>query len=294
MWYFRTRILSASLLLMFTAPAAYALEYRGVTANIPRGSDPLTTVDSTCNSTYAGSRAATFGEMTALYNSGAAVSATALVTTKSMGSWQTNYGTEGGSSDAFAYFPDGAFLTNTSASISSSCHSSTSSGVTSPAFGSAGKTTLNCGSDRPWHCVSGDLAGGGSGDNLGNHTATQALNMGGFAVNSASGYFHSSDASLKANISKLSGWEILKHITGYSYDWKNGGGASAGVLAQEVEKVLPSAVATDAKTGTKSVEYDQLIAPMIEAIKELKAENAAMREESREMRDEIKALKRQE
>jgi hypothetical protein len=88
---------------------------------------------------------------------------------------------------------------------------------------------------------------------------------------------------LKANISRLSGWEILKHITGYAYDWKQGG-SSAGVLAQEVEKVLPSAVHTDAQTGLKSVEYDQLIAPMIEAIKELKAENAAMKAEIREIK----------
>ena len=42
----------------------------------------------------------------------------------------------------------------------------------------------------------------------------------------------------------------------------------AGVLAQEVEKVLPQAVYTDAD-GYKSVSYDGLVPLLIEAIKEL-------------------------
>lgn len=41
-----------------------------------------------------------------------------------------------------------------------------------------------------------------------------------------------------------------------------------GVIAQEVEKVFPEAVMTDSK-GMKSVAYGNLVAPLIEAIKEL-------------------------
>jgi len=43
----------------------------------------------------------------------------------------------------------------------------------------------------------------------------------------------------------------------------------AGVIAQEVEEVLPEVVHTDAKTGMKSVAYGNLSALLIEAIKEL-------------------------
>ena len=39
------------------------------------------------------------------------------------------------------------------------------------------------------------------------------------------------------------------------------------MIAQEVEKVFPDLVHTDPKTGLKSVEYGNLIAPIIEAIK---------------------------
>ena len=43
----------------------------------------------------------------------------------------------------------------------------------------------------------------------------------------------------------------------------------AGVIAQEVEEVLPEVVHTDDKTGMKSVAYGNLSALLIEAIKEL-------------------------
>lgn len=135
-----------------------------------------------------------------------------------------------------------------------------------------------------WHTYKA-CATGGSGDNLGDHTATQNLVMGGYNVTGAGGYFHSSDALLKTGIEKLSGFDILSHLTGYSYKWKDSGILSSGVLAHEVERVLPQAVYTDEKTGLKSVEYDQLIAPMIEAIKELKAENEDIKAELKELRE---------
>ena len=56
-----------------------------------------------------------------------------------------------------------------------------------------------------------------------------------------------------------------------------------GVIAQEVEKVFPELVTTD-EQGRKKVEYEGLIAPLIEAVKELddrvrslEAEVAALR-----------------
>jgi hypothetical protein len=40
------------------------------------------------------------------------------------------------------------------------------------------------------------------------------------------------------------------------------------VIAQEVEKVYPDIVHTNPNTGMKSVEYGNLVAPLIEAVKE--------------------------
>lgn len=58
------------------------------------------------------------------------------------------------------------------------------------------------------------------------------------------------------------------------FDWKSGNGKSSGVIAQELEKVLPHLVATDASPEKmKSVNYAGLSAYFIESLKELKSEN---------------------
>jgi hypothetical protein len=95
----------------------------------------------------------------------------------------------------------------------------------------------------------------------------------------AFGYFHNSDARLKKDIIPIeNGLEIVKKLTGVSYKWKANDRQALGVIAQDVAKVLPSAVRED-KEGTKSVEYDQLIAPMIEAIKEQQSEIDSLKHE---------------
>lgn len=50
-----------------------------------------------------------------------------------------------------------------------------------------------------------------------------------------------------------------------------------GVAAQDVQKVFPELVHQVRDDGTLGVSYDGLIAPMIESIKELKAENERLR-----------------
>ena len=76
-----------------------------------------------------------------------------------------------------------------------------------------------------------------------------------------------SDATLKTNIAPIENpLAILEKITGVSFDWKNYEGSAEGVLAQDVEKVLPNAVNTDS-LGKKSVSYNNLIGVLIEAVK---------------------------
>ncbi|MEN9413358.1 MAG: hypothetical protein RLZZ342_445 [Candidatus Parcubacteria bacterium] len=94
----------------------------------------------------------------------------------------------------------------------------------------------------------------------------------------AAGYFHSSDERLKTNVKTSSGISLIEKLHGVTFDWKKDGAPSAGVIAQEVEQVLPSAVHTS-EDGIKSVEYDQLIAPLIEAVKEQQAEIESLRHE---------------
>jgi hypothetical protein len=94
----------------------------------------------------------------------------------------------------------------------------------------------------------------------------------------AAGFFHSSDANLKMNVQTIDGLDLISKLRGVSFDWKGDGAHATGVIAQEVEAVLPSAVRTGAD-GTKYVEYDQLIAPLIEAIKEQQAEIDTLKKE---------------
>lgn len=67
----------------------------------------------------------------------------------------------------------------------------------------------------------------------------------------------------------------LLKIDGVNYTWKDkayGTGPQLGVVAQTVEKVFPELVQTGSD-GYKSVDYQRLTAPIIEALRELKADN---------------------
>jgi hypothetical protein len=84
-------------------------------------------------------------------------------------------------------------------------------------------------------------------------------------------YYHNSDERLKKNIQTIgNGLDIVKKLRGVTFDWKKDDSHSAGVIAQEVQKVMPYAVKSskEGKDAMFSVEYDQLVGPMIEAIKE--------------------------
>lgn len=79
-----------------------------------------------------------------------------------------------------------------------------------------------------------------------------------------------SDAALKDNMIRISNsLDILEQITGLSFNWKSDGVKSYGVSAQEIEKILPEIVRTR-DDGLKGVNYLNLIAFLIEAIKDLK------------------------
>ena len=89
-----------------------------------------------------------------------------------------------------------------------------------------------------------------------------------------------SDERLKHNIEKIDGaLDKVSQINGYTFSYNKDGKKSAGVIAQELEKVLPSAVENkslvfheEGDIEYKTVHYDQLHGLLIEAIKELKAE----------------------
>ncbi len=95
--------------------------------------------------------------------------------------------------------------------------------------------------------------------------------------------FASSDKRLKENIKPLdNALNKLDKINGVEFDWKKltekeketihgNTGHDVGVIAQEIEEVLPEVVQTR-DNGYKAVKYEKIVPLLIEAIKELKQE----------------------
>mgnify|MGYP000421556443 FL=1 len=88
-----------------------------------------------------------------------------------------------------------------------------------------------------------------------------------------------SDATLKYNINPVEfALDKIKQLKGVSFNYLKGNKASAGLLAQDVEKVMPSAVQEkkiplhkDDDKSYKTLHYDSVTAILVEAIKELTA-----------------------
>lgn len=111
--------------------------------------------------------------------------------------------------------------------------------------------------------------------------------------------FFSSDKRLKDNILKIdSPLEKLSKINGVTFDWNNNqqvypvGKKDLGVIAQEVEDVLPELVETR-DTGYKAVKYEKLTPLLIEAIKEQQLQIEEQKAQNRLLLSRIESLESQ-
>ena len=120
--------------------------------------------------------------------------------------------------------------------------------------------------------ISGNLSGNSStattlsgGTISGNLTVTGSI----VANGNVTAY---SDRKLKANITKIeNALDKICSIGGYTFDMLGTGQRQTGVIAQELEKVLPEAVIKN-DNGYLSVDYGRVVGLLIEGIKELKEE----------------------
>ncbi len=88
----------------------------------------------------------------------------------------------------------------------------------------------------------------------------------------ATAFFYSSDERLKENILPVTNsLDVINQLQGVSFDWSETGNHDIGVIAQEVESIIPEAVVVK-DDGFLSVNATPIIAHLIEAVKELKAE----------------------
>ncbi|WNB17439.1 tail fiber domain-containing protein [Marivirga arenosa] len=105
-------------------------------------------------------------------------------------------------------------------------------------------------------------------------------------VLTANAYNNPSDRRLKREISSLdNALENTLKLRGTSYFWKDEKKSQQrqiGVIAQELEEVYPEFVHTN-KDGMKSVNYAQMTAVLIEAVKELNAKIEKLESDNKEL-----------
>ena len=88
-------------------------------------------------------------------------------------------------------------------------------------------------------------------------------------VTTATDFNSTSDERLKENITTVeNAVEVNNQLRGVRFEWKRDGRPSYGVIAQELEQVLPELVSD---TDPKTVNYNGIIGVLIEAVKELSA-----------------------
>ena len=152
------------------------------------------------------------------------------------------------------------------------------------------------GSYRPW-LVSQEFNVDDNGNQFGTVRVSSTDNTGFASINDGnsgnidiSGSLNqSSDRRLKTNITTLtSGLAMVNQLRGVRFNWKaeNRKGEKIGFIAQEVEQVLPELVKTR-ENGFKGVNYAEMTAVLVEAVKELskqieelKSENATLKAEA--------------
>jgi hypothetical protein len=125
---------------------------------------------------------------------------------------------------------------------------------------SVAATTANTANSIIVRSPSGDFTAGSI--DCANLTAT-------FAVTAAD-INSTSDLNLKTNVNTIENpLDIVNSLRGVSFDWKINGKKSYGIIAQELEQILPDLVTTK---DNKSVNYNGLVGVLIQAVKELSVE----------------------
>jgi hypothetical protein len=102
-----------------------------------------------------------------------------------------------------------------------------------------------------------------------------------------------SDIRLKENVKTLDGGlnKVLQ-LRGVTFSWKSNPefGNRIGFIAQEMEKVIPELVFTNEVDGYKGINYAEVTAVLVEAIKELKTENDRLKSENEKVNTRLEKI----
>ena len=66
------------------------------------------------------------------------------------------------------------------------------------------------------------------------------------------------------------------------FEWKETGKTQDGLIAQEVEPLIPESVSTNEQTGFYEMDYSKLVTPLIKAVQELSAEVEELKQQAHE------------
>jgi hypothetical protein len=101
-----------------------------------------------------------------------------------------------------------------------------------------------------------------------------------------------SDVNLKRDLTRLNNpLAMVEKLTGYYFFWNTGIDQSRqiGFSAQEVNEVLPEVV-SKGEDGYLSMEYSKITPLLVEAIKELKAENDRLKSENEAINSRLEKI----
>ena len=88
----------------------------------------------------------------------------------------------------------------------------------------------------------------------------------------------SSDARLKDVTGSARGLDVINNLNPVAYNWKADNRADEGLIAQEVEKVMPNAV-SQTKDGYYMMDYSKLVTPLVKAIQEQQEQIESLKSE---------------
>lgn len=149
----------------------------------------------------------------------------------------------------------------------------------------AGVNKVGIGTPSPTQMM--DVNGNGRFRNVGNGSSSNDLRL----TSDGTLTTNTSDARLKENVSTLEkALEKVSQLRGVSFTWKEdpAAGTQHGLIAQEVLPVVPELVFKNGEYY--GLDYSEMVGLFVEAIKELKEENDALKNEMTRMQNQINEL----